>query len=130
VIAVFVQKPALHRYPANMARRTHELCQCVVDHYDGDPAAVWQSAATGEDLFERLHALPGYGEEKARIFVAILGKRMGVTPPGWEQAAGPFADREPRSVADIDSPATLAQVRSWKKAMKAAKLDKQGRKLS
>ena len=129
VIAVFVQKPALHRYPANMARRTHELCGVIVDQYDGNPAAVWEGAATGEELFERLHALPGFGEEKARIFVAILGKRMGVTPPGWQKAATPFADREPRSVADIDSPASLEQVRRWKKAMKAAKLDKQGRAL-
>jgi uncharacterized HhH-GPD family protein len=129
VIAAFVAKPALHRYPANMARRTHELCRHLVDHYDGDAAAVWRGAATGEELFDRLHALPGYGREKAQIFVAILAKRMGVAPPGWQEAAGPFADAEPRSVADIDSPAALEKVREWKRAMKAAKKDKQGRDL-
>ena len=129
VIAAFVAKPALHRYPANMARRSHELCRHLVDHYDGDAAAVWRGAATGQELFDRLHALPGYGREKAQIFVAILAKRMGVAPPGWQEAAGPFADAEPRSVADIDSPASLEKVREWKRAMKAAKKDKQGREL-
>ena len=74
-----------------------------------------------------MRALPGYGQEKAQIFVAILAKRMSVAPPGWQEVAGVFADDEPRSVADIDSPATLAQVRAWKKAMRATKRDKQGR---
>lgn len=130
LVAAFVAKPALHRYPASMARRTHELCQHLVEHYGGDAAAVWTGAPSGQELLARLRALPGYGDEKARIFVAILAKRMGVAPPGWQEAAGPFADAEPRSVADIDSPASLEKVRRWKRAMKAAKRDKQGRSIA
>lgn len=129
LVAAFVAKPALHRYPAAMARRTHQLCRALVEQYGGDAAAVWRGAASGQELLARLRALPGYGEEKARIFVAILAKRMGVAPPGWQEAAGPFADAEPRSVADIDSPASLEKVREWKKAMKAARKDKQGREI-
>ncbi len=127
VVAVFVEKPALHRYPANMARRVHDLCVFLVERYDGDATRLWGGAATGAALLARLQELPGYGKEKAQIFVAILAKRLGVAPPGWEAAAGVFADSEPRSVADIDSPASLEKVREWKKAMKAAKRDKQGR---
>jgi uncharacterized HhH-GPD family protein len=80
-------------------------------------------------LFARLRALPGFGDEKAKIFVAILAKRFGVRPTGWEEAAGPFADKTPRSVADINSPDAFAKVREWKKAAKAAKRDKQDRPL-
>jgi uncharacterized HhH-GPD family protein len=127
VVAVFCAKPALHRYPAVMARRTHDLAVHVVEHYGGDATRIWRDADSGAELFARVRALPGYGQEKAQIFVAILAKRMGVAPPGWQEVAGVFADDEPRSVADIDSPATLAKVREWKKAMKAAKRDKQGR---
>ena len=75
---------------------------------------------TGDELHRRLLALPGYGEEKTRIFIAILAKRFDVRPDGWEEAAGPFADDTPRSVADIDSPESLARVRQWKQARKAA----------
>ena len=82
---------------------------------------------SGSDLYARLRTLPGYGEEKARIFVAILGKRMGVRPSGWADAAGKFADDNPRSVADITDEPTLAKVRGWKQAAKAAKRDKQDR---
>ena len=127
LVAVFCAKPALHRYPAVMARRTHDLCVFLVEHYDGDAARLWQGAGSGDELLRRLRDLPGYGDEKARIFVAILAKRMGVAPPGWEAAAGPFADPVPRSVADIDSPESLARVREWKRAQKAAHRDKQGR---
>ncbi len=127
LVAVFCEKPALHRYPANMARRTHDLCAALVEHYGADASNVWTGAATGQELLARLHGLPGYGQEKAQIFEAILAKRMGVRPPGWQQAAGVFADEVPRSVADIDSPAALERVREYKKAMKAAKRDKQGR---
>ena len=126
-MAVFVAKPALHRYPANMARRTHDLCVTIVSEYDGKASELWTTATTGAELLARLRKLPGYGEEKAKIFLAILAKRMGVRPPGWEAAAGVFSDDEPRSVADISSPETLQQVRAWKQAMKAAKKDKQGR---
>ncbi len=119
VEALFRQKPALHRYPGSMAKRTHALCQYVVDEYDGDAAAIWTGASDGTDLFRRVRALPGYGEEKAKILVAILGKRLGRAPIGWEDAAAPFGDDTPRSVADIDSAESLERVRAWKQAQKA-----------
>jgi uncharacterized HhH-GPD family protein len=125
LVAVFVQKPALHRFPASMARRAHDLCVVISKDYDGDAERVWTDATTGDELLARLRALPGYGEEKSKIFVAILAKRLNVKPEGWEQAAGPFADPTPRSVADIDSPASLAKVREWKKMMKAKGKTKQ-----
>ena len=112
-------KPALHRFPGSMAKRMQALCRHISDHYDGDAAAVWADAATGEELFRRLRSLPGYGDEKARILTAVLAKRFGVRPQGWEAQAGAFADNEPRSVADIDSPEALQRVRAWKKAQKA-----------
>jgi len=112
-------KPALHRFPASMAKRIQDLCRHLVDVHDGDAAAVWRDVRSGAELLDRLRDLPGYGDEKARIFVAILAKRFGVRPPGWEEAAGPFADDTPRSVADIDSPEALTRVRDWKKAQKA-----------
>jgi uncharacterized HhH-GPD family protein len=129
LVAVFVAKPALHRFPANMGRRAWDLCVHLTEHYGGKGENVWNEVRRGDVLFERLRALPGFGEEKAKIFVAILAKRFGVQPAGWEEAAGPFADMSPRSVADIDSPAAFARVREWKKAAKAAKRDKQDRPL-
>jgi len=114
------EKPALHRFPSSMATRIQALCQHLVDEYDGDAAAIWSDVRDPDVLLRRLMALPGYGEEKARIFVAILAKRFGRRPKGWEIAAGPFADDEPRSVADIDGPESLSRVRAWKKAQKAA----------
>ena len=116
---VFRTKPALHRYPAAMARRTHELCTFLVERYDGDAGRVWKGVRSGDALYQRVRELPGYGDEKARIFVAILGKRFGKRPAGWEEASAPFSDPTPRSVADIDSPEALAAVRAWKKAQKA-----------
>jgi uncharacterized HhH-GPD family protein len=127
LVAVFCAKPALHRFPAAMARRVHDLSVILVEDYGGEAARVWADVGDGQELLARLRRLPGYGPEKAQIFVALLAKRMGVAPPGWQEAAGAFADAEPRSVADSASPAALEQVRSWKKAMKAAKRDKQGR---
>ena len=118
-------KPAIHRFPRSMAGRIQDLCRHLVDHHGGDAADIWRGASDGADLSRRLRALPGYGAEKTMIFVAILAKRMGVAPEGWEAAAGPFADDEPRSVADIDSPEALATVRAWKKAQKAAGKSKQ-----
>ncbi len=116
--ALFRNKPALHRYPGSMAKRTHDLCRHLIDQYDGDAAAVWRDASDGAEVYRRLRALPGYGEEKAKIFLAILGKRLGVAPPGWEEAAAPFSDTTPRSVADIDSPESLRRVREWKTEQK------------
>ena len=118
-------KPAIHRFPKSMAGRIQDLCRHLVDHHGGDAADIWRGASDGADLSRRLRALPGYGAEKTMIFVAILAKRMGVAPEGWEAAAGPFADDKPRSVADIDSPEALATVRAWKKAQKAAGKSKQ-----
>jgi len=119
LVAVFVAKPALHRYPAAMARRTHELCVKLVDDYGGDAGGVWRGVRSGDELFRRVRALPGYGDEKAKIFVAILAKRLGKRPAGWEDVAAPFSDSTPRSVADIDSPETLGRVREFKQMMKA-----------
>ena len=112
-------RPALHRFPNSMAKRMQALCRHVADNYDGDAGAVWVGADTGEELFRRLQELPGYGDEKARILTAVLAKRFDVRPTGWEAQAGTFADDEPRSVADIDSPEALRRVRAWKKEQKA-----------
>jgi uncharacterized HhH-GPD family protein len=119
--ALFVDKPALHRFPAAMAARVQDLCRLLVDEYGGKAAAVWTTAASGDELFKRVKALPGFGEQKARIFVALLGKQLGVRPQGWEKAAGPFGRAGSlASVADIDSPGALLAVREHKRAVKAA----------
>jgi uncharacterized HhH-GPD family protein len=118
VETVFRAKPALHRYPASMAKRTHALATHIVDEYGGDAAAIWRGAEDPGELFARLRALPGFGEEKSKIFLAILGKRLGVAPAGWQEFATPFSDDHPRSVADIDSPEALRRVRAWKQAQK------------
>ena len=119
------EKPAIHRFPASMGKRIHELCVALTEQYKGKAENVWKGVATGDELYQRLRALPGYGDEKAKIFLAILAKRVGVQPEGWQVAAGAFGDNTPRSVADIYSPASLAVVREWKKAQKAAKKTKQ-----
>jgi len=126
-VAVCCEKPAIHRFPASMGRRIHEMCVMLTDRYGGKGVNVWKGVESGDVLYARLRELPGYGEEKSKIFVAILGKRMGVEPAEWRTAAGVFGDDVPRSVADIDGPETLGKVREWKKAQKAAKKDKQGR---
>ncbi len=102
-----------------MAKRAHALCTWIVDNYDGDAAAVWTGASDGADALARIRELPGYGPEKSKILLAVLGKRLGVAPKGWNKAAAPFSDATPRSVADIDSPAALERVRAWKKTQKA-----------
>lgn len=122
--ARFRIKPALHRFPGSMSKRVRALAHTIVDDYDGDTARLWTDAIDGADLFRRLRALPGFGDEKARIFVAVLAKRFAIRPNGWEAAAGPFADEQPRSVADIDSPEGLVRVRAWKKQQKAKGLGK------
>jgi uncharacterized HhH-GPD family protein len=125
VAAVFSEKPALHRFPGSMGRRAHALCQHLVDHHHGDAADVWEGATDAADLSARVRALPGFGEEKAGIFIALLAKRFGRAPEGWEAYAGPFADAEPRSVADVADADSLLDVRAWKKAKKAAGKTKQ-----
>jgi uncharacterized HhH-GPD family protein len=117
--AVFREKPALHRYPGSMAKRTHALATHIVENYGGDASAIWTTARDGSELFQRLRALPGFGEDKAKIFLAVLGKRLRVAPKGWEELAKPFSDSKPRSVADIDSPAALQRVRAFKQEQKA-----------
>jgi uncharacterized HhH-GPD family protein len=112
---VFRDKPALHRYPGSMAKRTHALCAFLVEHYDGRADAVWTDVESGEELLTRLLALPGFGEAKARIFVGLLGKRLGVQPPGWELVAADWA-----SIADVDSFERVAEIREQKRARKAA----------
>ena len=113
--------PAVHRYPGSMAGRIQALAAEIVTSYGGDAAAVWTGAESGGDLFARLKALPGYGETKARIFVALLGKQRGVRPPGWEKAAGAYADPgATRSVADVVDAESLAAVRAFKQQQKQA----------
>ena len=113
--------PAIHRYGRSMAGRLQELARIVVDEYDGDAARIWTDATTGETLLERLKALPGFGEQKAKIFTALLGKQAGVRPEGWETAAGAYAETGSfRSVADVVDEASLEKVRAFKKEKKAA----------
>jgi len=119
LVEFFVRRPALHRFPAAMAARTQDLARVVVDQYGGDASRIWDEAVTGDELFKRLKGLPGFGEQKARIFLALLAKRRGVQPPGWEEAAGPYAEVGFFSVADIDGPDALARVREHKRAVKA-----------
>src|SRR5579863_1392337 len=120
--AVFSERPALHRFPKSMAARTQDLARLIVADYHGDPAALWTTATSGKELLTRVSALPGFGEQKAKIFVALLGKQLGVRPPGWREAAGAFgADGSYLSVADIVDDESLGRVRSYKQALKAAK---------
>jgi uncharacterized HhH-GPD family protein len=119
--AIFAQPPALHRFPKANAKRTQELCQVLVDRYGGDAASVWTGAASGADLLARVGSLPGFGRQKSQIFVALLGKRFGVQPEGWREAAGVYGEEGSlRSVADITDASSLAKVREYKQAMKAA----------
>lgn len=128
-VAVCCDKPAIHRFPAVMARRIHAMCIALTDRYDGRPEQLWATASSGAQLYDRLRGLPGYGEEKTQIFVALLAKRFHVRPRGWQAAAGVFADRQPRTIADCRDPDSLAQVREWKRIQRDAKKDKQGRDL-
>ncbi|MFK4224403.1 HhH-GPD-type base excision DNA repair protein [Streptomyces sp. NPDC019890] len=115
------QKPAVHRYPGSMAKRIQQLCQYIVDEYGGDASAIWRDVKTGEELLARLKALPGFGEQKAKIFLALLGKQFGVQPKGWREAAGPYGEKgSHRSAADITGPDSLAKVRAHKQEMKRA----------
>ena len=126
-VAVCTEKPAVHRFPASMGTRIHELCGVLTEQYGADASHIWRDVTDGRELYDRLRELPGFGDEKSKIFVAVLAKSQGVTPDGWQDAAGVFGDDTPRSVADIDGPEALEKVREWKKAQKAAKKDKQGR---
>src|SRR5436305_10791050 len=109
---------AIHRFPGSMGKRVQAVCQVIVDEYEGDASRIWSDVTSGAELRKRLEALPGFGAEKSRIFIALLAKRFGVQPEGWQEAASPFGDDTARSVADIDSAETLARVREWKQARK------------
>ena len=121
LVKVCLGPPAVHRYPAAMAKRIQDMCQLIVDEYGGDAEAVWTDAKDGRELYKRIKALPGFGEMKARIFVALLAKQLGVRPAGWEQAAGDYgAEGSFMSVADIIDGASLDKVRSYKQEKKRA----------
>jgi uncharacterized HhH-GPD family protein len=116
---VFQGPPALHRYPGSMAGRTQAVCRLLVQRYDGRAENLWTGAADGAELLRRVGELPGFGAQKAAIFVALLGKRYGVTPTGWREAAGAYGEEgSTRSVADITGPGSLAEVRRFKQAQK------------
>ncbi|MBO0811055.1 MAG: Fe-S cluster assembly protein HesB [Microlunatus sp.] len=119
-VAICAERPAIHRFPGSMGKRVHAVCQALVEDYEGDTANLWADVADGAELKKRVAALPGFGDQKASIFVALLGKQRGVTPPGWREAAGRYGeDGVFRSVADIVDPASLAKVRQTKKEEKA-----------
>ncbi|MGN9809755.1 HhH-GPD-type base excision DNA repair protein [Micromonospora sp. BQ11] len=121
LVALFATPPALHRFPKAMAARVQEVCRVLVDRYDGDAARLWADASDGTDLLRRVAELPGFGRQKAQIFVALLGKRFGVTPEGWREAAGGYGDPGAhRSVADVTDADSLRRVREYKQQMKAA----------
>lgn len=121
IVAAFATKPALHRYPASMAKRTQALCRHLVEHHGGRADAVWTQAADAPDLRRRLLAIPGFGKQKTQIFIALLAKRFGVTPDGWEAQAGHYAEAGFHSVADLDGPDSVAALREHRAAMKATK---------
>ena len=117
---IFAERPALHRFPRSMASRVQDVCRLITDTYGGDVSAIWTSAAAGQELLANVRALPGFGAQKARIFIALLGKQLGLTTPGWQQVSTPFSQPGTfQSVADIDSPAALAKVRQFKQEKKA-----------
>ncbi len=121
--ALCSERPAIHRFPGSMAKRVQALAQIIVDRYDGDAAGLWTAGdPDGPELLRRLKGLPGFGEQKAQIFLALLGKQYAVTPKGWRAAAGEFGKAGTHvSVADIADAGSLEKVRSYKKQMKAAK---------
>jgi uncharacterized HhH-GPD family protein len=119
--AIFSKPPALHRFPVSNSERVQQLCRLIVQEYGGSAEGIWATAASGAELLRRVRALPGFGDQKAKIFVAFLGKQLAVRPQGWEDASRPFGDQETHfSVADITGPESLARVRAHKAEMKAA----------
>ena len=119
--ALCATPPAVHRFPGSMAARVQALAARVVDEYDGRTERIWEEAGSGKELLRRLQALPGFGKQKAQIFVALVGKQLGVRPDGWEEAAGSYAETGSfRSVADVVDGTSLEKVRSFKKEKKRA----------
>jgi uncharacterized HhH-GPD family protein len=126
---VMATPPAVHRFPGSMAGRVQDLCRALVEHHGGRAEAVWEGAQDGAEVLTRLQALPGFGRQKAQIFLALLGKQCGVTPAGWREAAGAYGeDGALRSVADVVSPETLQQVRAYKQSVKKAAKAEQAEK--
>jgi len=121
--ALCAERPAVHRFPGSMAKRIQALAQIVVDRYGGEATGVWSAGdPDGAEVLQRLKELPGFGDQKARIFLALLGKQYGVTPKGWREAAGDYGKAGSHlSVADIVDAGSLEKVRSYKKKMKAAR---------
>jgi uncharacterized HhH-GPD family protein len=118
--ALCATPPAVHRFPGAMAARLQALAALVEERYDGHTERLWTEASTGKELLARVLALPGFGKQKAQIFVALLAKQLGVRPEGWESAVGAYAEEGYRSVADVVDPASLQKVRDFKKQQKAA----------
>jgi uncharacterized HhH-GPD family protein len=125
LVRVFQGPPALHRYPGSMAGRTQELCRLLVERYGGRADGLWDDVSDGATLLRRLNELPGFGAQKSKIFLALLGKQYGVTPAGWREAAGAYGEEgSTRSVADITGPDSLAEVRRFKQEQKKAVKEK------
>jgi uncharacterized HhH-GPD family protein len=121
LVTLFTGPPAVHRYPGSMAQRTQALCRYLVEHYDGNVEHLWAGVDDGRELLKRLQDLPGFGKQKAQIFLALLGKQRGVQPSGWESAAGGYGENGVhRSVADVVDSDSLGAVRSYKQEQKAA----------
>ena len=121
-VALCSRPPAIHRFPAAMAKRVRQLCQVLTEEYDGEAGNIWRDAKSGDEVNKALRSLPGFGEDKAAIFTAVLGKRRGITPPGWREAAGGYGEEGSySSVGDIVDGESLARVRETKRAVKAAK---------
>jgi len=116
LVEIFRGPPALHRFPGSMAKRAHSLCLAITTEYGGKAASLWSTSADGAELLKRLEALPGFGKAKARVFVGVVGKRLGAGPPGWEEAAADWP-----SIADIDEFGQIHELREKKRAMKAAR---------
>ena len=120
LVDIFREQPALHRYPGSMAGRVQAVCRVIADDYGNKTENIWKGVQSGEELIARLRALPGFGEQKAKIFAALLGKQRGICPEGWRKVTTPYGkEGSSLSVADITSPESLAKVRATKKALKA-----------
>jgi uncharacterized HhH-GPD family protein len=116
------ERPAIHRFPSAMAKRIRQVCQALTEEYDSEAANIWKDVRSGDELKAKLARLPGFGADKAAIFTAVLGKQRGITPHGWQTAAGYYGEPGTfRSVADIVDDASLQKVRETKKSVKAAK---------
>jgi uncharacterized HhH-GPD family protein len=121
-VALCAAKPAIHRYPGSMGKRVHQVCKVLVEQFDGSAENIWVDASSGDEVWEAVRSLPGFGDEKAAIFTALLGKQRGVTPLGWRDSSAPYGeDGVFRSVADIVDDESLQKVRETKRVLKLAR---------